>query len=103
MPQGWRLGVIGRDLQPSKKQLKERIMKANDLSNFAFTFAGYGHYKVTYKTGRGDYWRALITDMPSIDRTKNAEWAKVDDIKHLRNLCKRNGTHYHSNGQPFNE
>ena len=78
-------------------------MKANDLSNFSFTFAGAGHYKVTYKTGRGDFWRALITDMPSIDRTKNAECAKVEDIKHLRNLCKRNGTHYHSNGQPFNE
>ena len=76
-------------------------MKANDLSKFSFAFAGYGHYNVTYTTGRGDYWRALITDMMSIDRTKNAEWAKVDDIKHLRDLCKRNGTHYHSNGVAF--
>ena len=76
-------------------------MKANDLSKFSFAFAGYGHYKVTYTTGRGDYWRALINDMMSIDRTKNAEWAKEDDIKHLRNLCKRNGTHYHSNGVAF--
>ena len=76
-------------------------MKANDLSKFSFAFAGYGHSKVTYTTGRGDYWRALINDMMSIDRTKNAEWAKVDDIKHLRNLCKRNGTHYHSNGVAF--
>ena len=76
-------------------------MKANDLSKFSFAFAGYGHYKVTYTTGRGDYWRALINDMMSIDRTKNAEWAKVDDIKHLRDLCKRNGTHYHSNGVAF--
>ena len=76
-------------------------MKANDLSKFSFAFAGYGHYKVTYTTGRGDYWRALITDMMSIDRTKNAECAKVYDIKHLRDLCKRNGTHYHSNGVAF--
>ena len=76
-------------------------MKANDLSKFSFAFAGYGHYKVTYTTWRGDYWRALINDMMIIDRTKNAEWAKVDDIKHLRNLCKRNGTHYHSNGVAF--
>lgn len=76
-------------------------MKANDLSKFSFAFAGYGHYKVTYTTGRGDYWRALITDMMIIDRTKNSEWAKVDDIKHLRNLCKRNGTHYHPNGVAF--
>ena len=76
-------------------------MKANDLSKFSFAFAGCGHYKVTYTTGRGDYWRALITDMMIIDRTKNAEWAKVDDIKHLRNLCKRKGTHYHPNGVAF--
>ena len=78
-------------------------MKANDLSNFSFLLVGSGHYKVTYKTERGDYWRALITDMPSIDKTKNAERARLSDIKHLANLCKRNGTHYHSNGQPFNE
>ena len=78
-------------------------MKANDLSNFSFTFAGYGHYKVTYKTGRGDYYKALINEMPSIDRTKNAEWAKLSDIKHLANLCKRTGTHYHASGDPFNE
>lgn len=78
-------------------------MKANDLSNFSFTFAGAGHYKVTYTTGRGDYYKALITDMPSIDRTKNAEWAKLGDIKHLANLCKRTGTHYHASGEPFNE
>ena len=78
-------------------------MKANDLSNFSFLLVGSGHYRVTYKTWRGDFWRALITDMTIIDATKNAEWAKVADIKHLRNLCKRTGTHYHANGQPFNE
>lgn len=76
-------------------------MKANDLSNFSFALAGSGHYKVTYTTGRGDYYKALITDMPSIDRTKNAEWAKLGDIKHLANLCKRTGTHYHANGEIF--
>lgn len=77
------------------------VMKANDLSRFIFNLAGYGHYRVTYKTGHGDYWRALVDDMPSIDATKNAEWAKVADIKHLRDICKRIGTHYHANGQPF--
>ena len=76
-------------------------MKANDLSRFTFNLAGYGHYRVTYITGRGDYWRALIDDMPSIDATKNAEWAKVADIEHLRDICKRKGTHYHANGLPF--
>lgn len=77
------------------------VMKANDLSRFIFNLAGYGHYRVTYITGRGDYWRALIDDMTSIDATKNAEWAKVADIEHLRDICKRKGTHYHANGQPF--
>lgn len=78
-------------------------MKANDLSNFSFLLVGSGHYRVTYTTWRGDFWRALITDMTIIDATKNAEWAKVADIKHLRYLCKLKGTHYHANGQPFNE
>ena len=78
-------------------------MKANDLSNFSFLLVGSGHYRVTYKTWRGDFWRAVITDMTIIDATKNAEWAKVADIKHLRYLCKLKGTHYHANGQPFNE
>ena len=78
-------------------------MKANDLSNFSFLLVGSGHYRVTYKTERGDFWRALITDMTIIDATKNAEWAKGADIKHLRYLCKLKGTHYHANGQPLNE
>ena len=78
-------------------------MKANDLSKFSFTFAGAGHYWVTYRTGRGDYWKALITDMLSIDRTKNAEAAKLKDIKHLAYLCKQHGAHYHASGEPFSE
>ena len=50
------------------------MVRANDLSNFTFQFAGYGHYKVTYKTPmRGDYWIALVTDMTAIDATKNAD------------------------------
>ncbi len=78
------------------------MVRANDLSNFTFKFAGSGHYKVIYKTPiRGDYWKALITDMTIIDATKNADWAKVEDIKHLMFLCKR-GTHYSKNGEVIN-
>ena len=77
-------------------------MQANDLSNFSFRLAGYGCYIVTYTTGRGDYYKAYVTDMISIDRTKNADWAKLSDIRALANLCKRTGTHYHANGEPFN-
>lgn len=73
-------------------------MKANDLSGFTFQFAGAGHYKVTYETRRGDYWTATVTDMPLIDATKNADWAKVADIKALRDTVKRIGSHYSKYG-----
>lgn len=75
-------------------------MKANDLSCFSFEFTGYGHYRVTYTTPvRGDYWIATITDMPLIDATKNSEWAKLEDIKHLRYTVKLHGSHYSRNGK----
>lgn len=69
-------------------------MKANDLSQFTFKFAGAGHYRVTYTTGRGDFYVALVTDMCIIDDTKNAEYAKLSDIKHLRDIVKRKGMHF---------
>lgn len=75
-------------------------MKPNDLSCFSFKFAGAGHYWVTYTTPwRGDYWKALITDMTIIDATKNAEWAKGVDIEHLRNVVKRKGSRYSKYGK----
>ena len=75
-------------------------MKANDLSNFTFERKGSGCYRVTYTTPqRGDYWVAHVNDMTIIDATLNAEWAKVADIKHLRYIVKRDGTHYSSNGR----
>jgi hypothetical protein len=46
-----------------------------------------------------DYWKALITDMEIIDATKNAEWAKSSDIRQLRDMVKRNGTHYNKHGE----
>ncbi|MCQ2348944.1 MAG: hypothetical protein MJZ98_00520 [Paludibacteraceae bacterium] len=73
-------------------------MKANDLSKFDFVFAGSGHYKVRYTTERGDYYVKLVTDMTIIDATLNAEWAKLEDIKILRDYVK-SGTHYSSKGE----
>lgn len=74
-------------------------MKNLDLSGFTFKFVGYGHYQVIYQTPiRGDWWRALITDMTLIDATKNCECPKVKDIKSLRTIVKRIGAHYSSNG-----
>ena len=59
-------------------------MRANDLSKFTFEFGrwGYGHYLVTYTTNRGDYYKALVTDMSLIDATKNAEHAKIRILRH---------------------
>lgn len=70
-------------------------MKANDLHNFHFEMEGSGCYRVTFTTERrGDYWCALVHDMTVIDRTKNAKWARAKDIEHLRDMVKRDGTHY---------
>ena len=76
-------------------------MRANDLSKFTFYFRGYGAYLVTYTTDRGDYYKALVNDMPLIDATKNAEHAKICDIKALRSVVVRLGAHYHKDGTRF--
>ena len=69
------------------------MLHANDLSAFTFTFSGYGHYVVTYTTPSGRYmYRVTIDDMTIIDDTKNADWAKLEDIEHLRYLCIHRGT-----------
>lgn len=73
-------------------------MKANDLHNFQFTKVSSGCYLVTYTTEKGDYYRNEINDMPLIDNTLHAEWAKLKDIEHLRDCVKR-GSHYNSAGQ----
>lgn len=75
-------------------------MRKLDLSGFSFEFVGYGHYKVTYQTPiRGDWWTAVISDMKLIDSTKNSDSPKVKDIKSLREIVKRIGAHYSSNGK----
>lgn len=75
-------------------------MKANDLHNFRFVYAGSGCVRVTYFTDkRGDFWRAYIDDMDIIDATKDAEWAKAKDIERLRHLTIHNGIHYSRMGK----
>ena len=75
-------------------------MRANDLSNFTFRRNGSGCYRVTYTTGRGDFYTANINDMTIIDNTLHAEWAKLSTIKHLAFLCRRFGRHYHADVTP---
>lgn len=67
-------------------------MKKNsiELQDFTFRFVGTGHYKVTYTSQlTGKEWTQIITDMPLIDVTKNAEnKPKKSDLLILKRLCK---------------
>ena len=78
-----------------------QTMRANDLSNFTFRRNGSGCYRVTYTTGRGDFYTANINDMTIIDNTLHADWARLSTIKHLAYLCRLLGRHYHASGTPF--
>lgn len=70
-----------------------------NITKLTFKIIGYGHYRVTYTTLRGDYYVATITDMTLIDATKNAENPKSKDIKNLIDAVKRIGTHYSKNNK----
>lgn len=74
-------------------------MRSNDLHNFGFERVGSGCYRVTYTTGRGDYWVARINCMPMIDATLHADIAKISDIELLRDTVKFRGLHYSKNGE----
>lgn len=59
------------------------------LSDFSFSFAGYGHYKVTYTSPlTGKQWSRTTTDMPLIDATKNTDFPKRKDLETLKRVCK---------------
>jgi len=73
-------------------------VKSNDLSGLSFSKVSSGAYRVTLTYDRGDYYSAIIRCMPLIDATKNAEIAKVNDIKALRRAVVRDGVHYSKNG-----
>lgn len=60
-----------------------------NISNFSFQFAGYGHYKVTYRSPiTFKEWTVTTNDMPLIDATKNSESPKIKDLIILKNVCK---------------
>jgi len=59
------------------------------LRDFDFTFAGYGHYKVTYTSPvTGKQWSRTITDMELVDNTKNSDEPKRKDLEMLKFICK---------------
>lgn len=61
-----------------------------NITDFAFSLAGYGHYKVTYTSPKtGKQWNKLITDMHIIDATKNTENPKHKDLELLKQVVKR--------------
>ena len=71
-------------------------MKRNNkisITDFTFTFAGYGHYRVTYQSPiTGKCWMHTITHMPLIDATKNCDEPKQKDLKELKRICKSSYT-----------
>ena len=71
-------------------------MKHLEKSEFTFTFAGYGHYKVKYtspKTGKS--WTFTTNDMELIDKTKNSDNPRTTDLTILKTQCKKYGTCKH--------
>ena len=64
-------------------------MKANDLHNFIFEYAGSGCARVTYFTdSRGDYWSAYTHDMGIIDVTKECGTSDILSVSMLPNKRK---------------
>ena len=71
-------------------------MKHLEVTEFTFTFAGYGHYKVKYtspKTGKS--WTFTTNDMELIDKTKNSDNHRTTDLTILKTQCKKYGTCKH--------
>ena len=65
-------------------------MKTISIYDFSFSFAGYGHYKVTYTSPVTlKFWTKTITDMPLVDATKNNSEPKKKDLNWLKKICKR--------------
>ena len=59
------------------------------LSDFTFSFAGYGHYKVTYRSpATGKEWTTTTNNMRIIDLTKNEDEPKKIDLIDLKKICK---------------
>jgi hypothetical protein len=67
-------------------------MKTNKISitDFQFSFVGYGRYMVTYisPVTKKKYSHST-NDMPLIDATKNADGPKQVDLIRLKRICKQ--------------
>lgn len=64
-----------------------------ELNQFTFRPAGHGHYKVTFTSPvTWKQWTIVTSNMPLIDRTKNAEYPKRCDLDELKYWCKKKTT-----------
>lgn len=60
-----------------------------NITDFTFSFAGYGHCKVTYTSpATGKQWSKTTNNMPLIDSTNNADNPKKKDMQDLMRMCK---------------
>ena len=61
------------------------------ITDFDFTFSGYGHYKVTYTSPvTGKSWKSVISDMQIIDDTKNSDNPTQVALNSLKSRVKSN-------------
>jgi len=59
------------------------------LSDFTFRSSGHGHFKVIYTSPiTSKEWTTITSDMPLIDRTKNADYPLRKDLNFLKSICK---------------
>lgn len=59
------------------------------ISDFSFSFSGYGHYRVTYTSPvTRKAWSAVTNNMGLIDATKNEDSPKRRDLEALKFLVK---------------
>jgi hypothetical protein len=72
-----------KDGYKDRNKLNNKIMKtAISISDFQFSPAGYGHYKVTYTSPvTGKSWKRMTSDMSLIDATKNADEPLKKDLE----------------------
>ncbi len=74
------------------------------IHQFTFTFKSYGIYSVQFATARrGDYYTALVDYMPLIDATKNSDEPTGAALRELAQYVRNHGTHYHANGDRFED
>ncbi len=62
-----------------------------NITDFTFEFVGHGHYRVIYTSPLSKKkYTGIISNMPLIDATKNADRPKIKDLLRLKKCIKGN-------------